>query len=386
MQRHTMWRCMKYVSMLLLITVLPSYSMFSFLKPHINGKEIVPILIAGAEAAGEAVVKKMSKAMKDPELIGDTQEFIQKIIIGSFTHISMGVALSATSFYIVKTIHNALTTYFGSRSFEIIKSPNLFRQVIDSLLQRKSPKLTDLTFDHAVSNAVLSYQKILRHAQKKQDSLLSNLLLYGPPGTGKTEIAKRIARESGKPFIGISGSSFSKYQDGESIAKMDEIIAWARSKKAIIIIDEIEVLLPNRKDIATQSKEKHLVTNFLAHLSTFSKDICIIGATNHIEAIDTAALQRFAFKINVPLPSVRERSMILNYYIQNHILAQKDFSIQDNFLESSYITTIAQQTEGFSGRELENICIIAAQKATTSPSLILTKEIFQSSIDTIRAQ
>lgn len=86
----------------------------------------------------------------------------------------------------------------------------------------------------------------------------------------------------------------------------------------------------------------------LAELDGFEKtdNILIIGATNHEDALDPAAVRpgRFDKKIHVPLPDVNGREDIFQYYL-NQI--QKGIDIQARKL--------AQMTPGFSGAEIENL-------------------------------
>lgn len=75
-------------------------------------------------------------------------------------------------------------------------------------------------------------------------------------------------------------------------------------------------------------------------------NILIIGATNHEDALDPAAVRpgRFDKKIHVPLPDLNGREDIFNYYLDQ---IQKSIDIQAKKL--------AQMTPGFSGAEIENL-------------------------------
>lgn len=84
------------------------------------------------------------------------------------------------------------------------------------------------------------------------------------------------------------------------------------------------------------------------------EDVMVIGATNHEDSLDPAAVRpgRFDKKIHVPLPDVNGRKDILELYL-NQI--EKDDAIEAK--------KIAQMTPGFSGAEIENLVNTAITQA-----------------------
>jgi ATP-dependent metalloprotease len=85
-----------------------------------------------------------------------------------------------------------------------------------------------------------------------------------------------------------------------------------------------------------------------------SENILIIGATNHEDALDPAAVRpgRFDKKIHVPLPDVNGREDIFKYYLSKIIISAE---VQAKKL--------AQMTPGFSGAEVENLVNTAMTEA-----------------------
>jgi ATP-dependent metalloprotease len=85
-----------------------------------------------------------------------------------------------------------------------------------------------------------------------------------------------------------------------------------------------------------------------------SDNILIIGATNHEDALDPAAVRpgRFDKKIHVPLPDVNGREDIFNFYL-NQIHRAAEVSAKK----------LAQMTPGFSGAEIENLVNTAMTEA-----------------------
>ena len=75
------------------------------------------------------------------------------------------------------------------------------------------------------------------------------ILLYGPPGTGKTLLALSIARSTNSTLLTINGPSLSSAYHGETESRLRSVFAEAkRSSPAIIVIDEVDALAPNREE------------------------------------------------------------------------------------------------------------------------------------------
>ncbi len=188
-----------------------------------------------------------------------------------------------------------------------------------------------------------------------------NLMLYGPPGTGKTLFATELAKQCGLEYAFMSGSSFSKFKDGEGIEALDELFAWAnKSKGLLIFIDEAETFLLQREKMDPQSKAYLLLNNFLNYTGERSNKFMIVFATNHKEALDSAMYRRIDDLVEIPLPGKTERIKILNLYIKNILLdakqnGQKFINSVNTVLTQAKIEAIAEKTKGLAASEIEGI-------------------------------
>ncbi|BBP89332.1 hypothetical protein BsIDN1_29500 [Bacillus safensis] len=54
------------------------------------------------------------------------------------------------------------------------------------------------------------YRRSFLHDKLKDEVVPKNILMIGPTGVGKTEIARRIARISGAPFIKVEATKFTE--------------------------------------------------------------------------------------------------------------------------------------------------------------------------------
>ena len=187
------------------------------------------------------------------------------------------------------------------------------------------------------------------------------VLLCGKPGTGKTLIAKAIAGEANVPFISMSGSEFVEMFAGLGASRVRKL--FERAKKispCIIFIDEIDAIGSRRaSNNGADTENNQTLNQLLVEMDGFDSDqsIIVIAATNRPEMLDEALLRpgRFDRTINIALPDIRGREEILKIHSKNKKIS-KDVDFK----------SIAGDTAGFTGAELENILNEAAIIATNN--------------------
>ncbi|GAB1307436.1 ATP-dependent zinc metalloprotease FtsH [Urechidicola sp. KH5] len=189
-------------------------------------------------------------------------------------------------------------------------------------------------------------------------------LLVGPPGTGKTLLAKAVAGEAGVPFFSLSGSDFVEMFVGVGASRVRDLFKQAQQKSpSIIFIDEIDAIGRARgKNSMTggNDERENTLNQLLTEMDGFGTDtnVIVLAATNRADVLDKALMRagRFDRQIYVDLPDLNERKEIFKVHIKPLKLA-KDVDL--DFL--------AQQTPGFSGADIANMCnesaLIAARKS-----------------------
>ncbi len=200
----------------------------------------------------------------------------------------------------------------------------------------------------------LKYPKLFEKAGIRP---LNGILLFGPPGCGKTLLAKAIANESKSNFIAIKGPEiFSKWV-GESEKAVREIFRKARqAAPSIIYFDEIDAISAGRGAYESTHTFASIVNQILVEMDGIEnrKGIVTIASTNRPDIVDPAFLRpgRFDRLIYVKEPDFEARMKILEVHTKKMPLA-----------ENVSLKEIAQNTVGYSGADLENVCREAGMQA-----------------------
>ena len=182
------------------------------------------------------------------------------------------------------------------------------------------------------------------------------VLLVGHPGTGKTLLAKAVAGEAGVPFFIISGSDFVEMFVGVGASRVRDLFEQAkRNSPCIIFIDEIDAVGRQRgAGLGGGHDEREQTLNqLLVEMDGFTANegVIVIAATNRPDVLDKALLRpgRFDRQIVVSNPDVKAREQILEVHARKKRLS-----------DDVDLRTIAKNTSGFSGADLENVLNEAA--------------------------
>jgi cell division protease FtsH len=188
------------------------------------------------------------------------------------------------------------------------------------------------------------------------------VLLVGPPGTGKTLLARAVAGEANVPFFSISGSEFVEMFVGVGASRVRDLFEQAkRHAPCIVFVDEIDAVGRHRgAGLGGSHDEREQTLNqILVEMDGFDTDtnVIIVAATNRPDILDPALLRpgRFDRRVVLDRPDMNGRKQIIEVHIKGKPMS-----------ENIDLLSLARQTPGFSGADIENLvneaAILAARR------------------------
>ena len=201
------------------------------------------------------------------------------------------------------------------------------------------------------------------------------ILLHGPPGTGKTTIARAMANESNRTFIGVHSTALKNKFVGETERNIRELFSLAsKLSPSIIYIDEIDSISRQRGEVSGSPTIDAATSEFLGQLDGIEDrgDVIVVGSTNadydpskplqyqeDVEfGLDRAMLRpgRLGTHFYIGRPDKQERKDILRIHLEK--VSQHD---KVKISEDVDLDKIASNTEGAVGADIEAICLSSKQ-------------------------
>jgi ATPase family associated with various cellular activities (AAA) len=214
-------------------------------------------------------------------------------------------------------------------------------------------------------NEFLSVTK--SHAQVDANGVSSSLglLIYGPPGTGKSRVARYIAQElSLDLYIARLDGLISSFL-GSTSKNIRALFDFAAKTPCILFLDEFDAIAKLRGDNQELGELKRVVNSFIQNLDTLGTQSIVIAATNHHDLLDSAIWRRFSYRLALDYPSADLRRQMWVQFIR-----PLDFTPRE-------LDLLADLSEGFSGSDIQEVCLRLHRRRITAKKSPALNEAFQ---------
>lgn len=254
---------------------------------------------------------------------------------------------------------------------------------------KKSGILEFINVDVALED-VGGLQNLKRWLLKRNESWLDEaksyglpapkgILITGVPGCGKSLTAKAIGAawqlpllrlDIGKIFAGLVGSS---EQNMRTAIKTAEAIA-----PCILWIDEIEKGFAGSSGSGDSGTSSRVFGSFLTWMQEKKESVFVIATANNIDKLPPEFLRKGRFDeiFFVDLPTLSERKLIWDLHLNKRLKSTE--VLGDTKLDEKLYVLLAEQTEGYSGAEIEQAVVAGLFDAFSEKRSIKTDDLVRS--------
>jgi hypothetical protein len=212
----------------------------------------------------------------------------------------------------------------NQQSYEWISLPPALSQIHPDEIKTKA-----LFYNKKATDDVMLLREILKPANIKTFKQTMDksggcagisVLLHGGPGTGKTELAKQLAKSTGRSLLMFEVSQQRSKFFGESEKRIKEIfdfyseVVSLKKRAPILFFNEADSVFQNRQSgssntAATENAVQTILLNELEKLEGI-----LICTTNRAFAFDEAFNRRFLMHIELEAPEKEVRVKLLKHY------------------------------------------------------------------------
>jgi hypothetical protein len=199
--------------------------------------------------------------------------------------------------------------------------------------------------------------EFIRHV-RGSDKLLANgigiapsLLIYGPPGCGKSQLARYIASELGMPMLTARTDTLISSYLGSTAKNLRSLFEHAMGRPCVLFLDEFDAVAKLRDDQHELGELKRVVVSLLQNIDALDNKTILLAATNHEHLLDPAIWRRFAFRVQMALPTLASRTSLLQEFLGKHAP------------EKLELEHLALATDQMSGSDLRQLCEEARRSA-----------------------
>ena len=230
---------------------------------------------------------------------------------------------------------------------------------------------------------------------RKRGAVFRHCLFYGPPGTGKTLFAKKLAANAGMDYAVASGGDVAPL-GRDAVTEMHKLFDWAKTspRGLLLLIDEADAFVRKRSKFMSEDA-RNALNAFLYRTGSPNADVMVVFATNAPELFDRAIHDRVDETVFFDLPGEAERLKILKEAVEAMVAEKPPASWWrpppatvklDEAIDDAAIRDAAARTEGLSAREVAKLALAWQANALASEGARLTRDLFEETIESQKAQ
>jgi len=203
-----------------------------------------------------------------------------------------------------------------------LSDADVFERALRGGRRAEPRRSAELDYDPSLVNTSVPLERLTLGLKQRGEG---SVCLYGPPGTGKTAFARQLANALGRPLLHRSaGDLLDMYVGGTERAIVEMFDEAARSD-CVLLLDEAEGMLRHR-GASMRSFEVTMVNELLVRMEAFRG--IFLCATNGFEALDPAALRRFALRIEFTALGIHQKLSLFERTAQRLGLSLADDTLQ----------------------------------------------------------
>ncbi|WP_158606948.1 AAA family ATPase [Paenibacillus ginsengarvi] len=195
------------------------------------------------------------------------------------------------------------------------------------------------------------------------------VLLTGVPGCGKSLVAKAVSSLWKLPLLRLDVGKLFGMWIGTSEANIRSAIQTAEAiAPCVLWIDEIEKGFRGVNSSGDSGAASRVFGTFLTWMQEKTKMVFVIATANDISNLPPEMMRKGRFDeiFFVDLPNREERKQIVRLHLHKRLKRQ---------VEPSIVQEIVEQTEGFSGAELEQVIVSGFFEAFAERRVVVLDDI-----------
>ncbi len=212
-----------------------------------------------------------------------------------------------------------------------------------------------LQLDAMVEKSVEEFISFVENAHLLSEAgvgISPSMLIYGPPGCGKSFLAQHIAARLELPLLTTRCDSLMSSLLGSTAKNIRNLFDHAANRPCVLFLDEFDALAKARDDQHEVGELKRVVVGLLQNIDNLPTETIVLAATNHENLLDPAVWRRFAYRLNIQLPSYDTREKLLQQFL--------------NTYTPKNLKNLTSATEGMSGALIRQACESMIRQAILS--------------------